>query len=401
MPDSRDHLVELTCGGLASAAWQAAVTQTAALRLLIQEISGSATLPPVVLHLAGGCQEMRVAVKSVSRGGDDSNKQEALVCNATSIRGAEAAFRAKFERHSTITFATESDRPGLAAEVTELLRLHGANITHAQVNSDRASRSAVHEYKVEDAVVGGRLSNAVLARLEAGLGALRGAGAEVRRVIRTQQRSSAASGDAEPSPGSLGDGGAAVAELSASGGGRRVYLVRVMCSSGHRNAWQGAVGVGGLRESIKELTGTPAIPDVELQMLPLGAQARIEVASTLADGGTHKWQVVCSGDTVEAVQALVCVALGNSSTVTFKTDNDRPGLLAEVTELLKLHGADIKRAEVSVESKSKQALHVYEVTDATTGHRLSHATLTRLEADFKILRDAAPQVRSILAAAGC
>eukprot|EP00747_Dinoflagellata_sp_TGD_P170157 gnl/TRDRNA2_/TRDRNA2_201004_c0_seq1.p1 gnl/TRDRNA2_/TRDRNA2_201004_c0~~gnl/TRDRNA2_/TRDRNA2_201004_c0_seq1.p1 ORF type:complete len:223 (-),score=41.31 gnl/TRDRNA2_/TRDRNA2_201004_c0_seq1:70-738(-) len=72
-----------------------------------------------------------------------------------------------------------------------------------------------------------------------------------------------------------------------------------------------------------------------------------------------------------------------ASTVTFKTNFDRPGLLGEVTNILKSHGVDIRAAEISTDPSSGTAVHVYKVVDGVSKKCLSPEKLTTLKAKLE------------------
>lgn len=371
---SVDYRVELAYPGVVGAAWQL-VAQMAALRMLILELTDSGTMPSVVLQQS--CDsKTHIAVKAKGADGEDR-----VICSGPDVASVQADFADKVGRQTTVTFAIEEDRPGLLAEVTQLLKMHGANILHADVYTE--GRGAVHVYKVQAAATGGRLSPEAVGRLEADLDALRSAGPTVRQVLRTSPE---------------GEVRAAGTERLAVDAGAKDYLVSLHCPKGAGNVWAAVAQLASLRACIRDVARSDELPPVVLTEVAGGGSMVIEILDAPKDRSNGS-KVLCSGNSVDDVQAKFRTCLQTYSTISFETDSDRPGLLAEVTELLRLHGANIKRAEVRTDSEARRATHVYEVQEATTGQCLSDATISQLEADFRVLRDAAPSVRQVLAKA--
>jgi len=319
---------------------------------LIQELTHSSDLPPVVMHPQGGACETQVAIMATCPGG----KSREVICRAKSIEVVQTEFSKRFQNYSTITFTTDSDRPGLLSEVTDLLTSNGVNIVYAKVSTDTAKQQATHVYSIQDLATGECVPAKILARLEAGFASLQVKSAPIPTVLRSE-------GDADSS---------ARADVD--------YLVRLACPG---NIWERVAELDPLRESIRELTGSASSPAVDLVQSG-GSEPRFEVVAFSMDK-----EVVCSGPTVEAVLSQLSDMIGGHSMVTFRTNNDRPGLLAEVSGLLKLHGTNILNAEVSTDASSRRAVHVYKLQDASTGRRLSDSMLAQVEADFKKLGEAA------------
>jgi len=353
-PSLQDFTVELTCGVLG--AWTM-VTQMAALRALIQELTHSSCLPAVVMHPPGGACETQVAIMATNPGG----KGREVICRAKSIEVVQTEFSKRFQNYSTITFTTDNDRLGLLSEVTDLLTSNGVNIVYAKVSTDAAKQQATHVYSIQDLTTGERVPEKLLARLEAGFASLQVKSAPIPTVLQSE-------GAADSS---------ARADVD--------YMVRLACPG---NIWERVAELDPLREGIRELTGSASLPAVDLEQIG-DSEPRFEVVAFSMDKAKKQQEVVCSGPTVEAVLSQFSDMIGRDSMVTFRTNNDRPGLLAEVSGLLKLHGANILNAEVSTDASSRRAVHVYKLQDASTGRCLSDGMLAQVEADFKKLGEAA------------
>mmetsp|Transcript_80962 Transcript_80962/g.142798 ORF Transcript_80962/g.142798 Transcript_80962/m.142798 type:complete len:366 (-) Transcript_80962:170-1267(-) len=355
MPAFQDFTVELTCGMLG--AWTM-VTQMAALRVLIQKLTDSSSLPAVVMHAPDQQRQSQVSITALSPGGSGQE----VICSANSIEEVKTEFTKRFQNYSTIKFTTDNDRLGLLSEVTDLLKVNGLNIVYAEISTDAAKQHATHVYGIEDAATGECVPEKTLARLEAGFASLqRTKSAPLPMVLQSQKPAR--------DPSTLGD---------------LEYLVRLACPGG--NVWEHVAELDPLRMSIQQLTCSASLPPVEIQVD--ASKPRIEVVSFPRDSA-QKQQVVCSGVTAKAVQSTFSDMIGRGSTVTFRTNNDRPGLLAEVTGLLKLHGANIMHAEVSTDAASRRAIHIYKIEDAVTGRRLSNGLLAKVESDLKNLGEVA------------
>jgi len=318
-----------------------------------------------------------VAIKS-SPYGAASGQQ--LICSAEDIEAARTKFRKVMKQTSMISFSTDNDQPGLLSQVTQLLKAHGVNITHAEINTDAASRRAIHVYDIEDAATGECVPKQTLVQLEAAFATLNQTLKSISTIPAVRRT----------------EGSAQEAAMHA---GQREYLVRLACPSNIGNAWKIVADLDPLRRSIQELTHSAEPPAVELQLMSALSQPCLEVVNARA-GDASDQQVVCKGPTAEAVlSSFRNVISGKSNvmtghtTVKFKTDSDRPGLLADVTALLKLHGANIMKAQVTTDNDSGGALHVYTVEDIVTGQGLSDASLSQLQAAFAALRDAATTAR--------
>eukprot|EP00930_Biecheleria_cincta_P036663 TRINITY_DN2512_c0_g1_i1.p1 TRINITY_DN2512_c0_g1~~TRINITY_DN2512_c0_g1_i1.p1 ORF type:complete len:375 (-),score=72.61 TRINITY_DN2512_c0_g1_i1:174-1298(-) len=361
------YTVELTSNLLGTAwAWTLA-TQLSALRALVQEITETNDLPSVVVQSGSECSH--VAIKSSHAA---SNRQE-VICTADSIESAGTQFTKIMKKTSMISFSTENDRPGLLSEVTHILKAHGVNIKHAEISTDAASRRAMHVYDIEDASTGGCVPKQTLVQLEAAFAALHenlksvSTIPAVRRIARPAQE---------------------VGVYAA----QRSYFVRLAWPSKLGNAWNMVADLDPLRRTIKELTHSAELPAVEVQVITELDQPLFEVVTVETNAPNYQ-EVVCRGATAEAVSSEFIAMLGGKSnvvtghtTVKFKTDRDRPGLLADVTALLKLHGANITQAQITTDDTLGGALHMYTVEDAATGWGLSDASVSQLQAAFAALR---------------
>lgn len=372
VPDQKEFRVELSCRGFPDAnleLW----AQLASLRMVVQELSETKTLPPVVL-LAAGASDFTVAIKSRVVG---SLAVPEVICQTSSIAAAETEFRDKLKTTNIVEFTTDEDRPGLLAEVTELLKVHGANILRAEVST--AQQSAKHVYEVQDASTRGRLSDRALERLEKDFRTLRDARSPVRRATRRVAK---------------GTGGVAAPEITSEAEGVTGCLVRITWPlSGGPDPFQAAIAANEVVSEIQSVLGLPALPSLEIRFAKT-TEILIEVLGSKR-GKTEFSQVLAAGATVGAVQTAFMDKFGKFSTVMFSTSSDRPGLLAECTELIRQHGANILQASISVETGTSSARHSYRVEDAETRSRLSKAQLQALTEDFVILRDAAPSARQM------
>lgn len=348
----------------------AMAAQMATLRALVQELTNASSLPPVIVRPCDAAQGSSVAVKA--SGSSGYGGQEVL-CSADSLESATAEVAKLLKSNSVITFTTDNDRPGLLSEVTELLRSHGVNIKTAEISTDSSSQRAMHIYDIEDAATGDCVAKERLAVLEAAFAALQ---ADLKK-ISTIPKVHRTQGCARDSTASAGEKG---------------YLVRVLCPSSSGSSWNLVTELSGLRQSIQDLTHSVELPAVSVQMA--SQQSRVDIVGFRASA-PHEQQVVCSGENASAAQSEFSKVMsghanivGTHSKVTFNTEKDRPGLLADVTEVLKVHKVNITRARVSTDASAGSALHEYEVEDATTGQGLSDSTVAKLESEFKKLRDA-------------
>lgn len=367
------YTVELT-SSLLGTVWTLA-TQLSALRALVQELTETNVLPSVVLQSGSECS--RVAIKS-SNGAAICGE---LICSADSIESAGTEFTKIMKKSSMISFSTDNDRPGLLSEVTQLLKAHGVNVKHAEINTDAASRRAIHVYDVEDASTGECVPKQTLVQLETAFATLHedlksvSAIPAVRRTGRPAQE---------------------VAVYA----GQRSYFVRLACPSKIGNAWRMVADLDPLRRTIKELTHSAELPAVEVQMVSALNEPYLQVVGVRVNDANDQ-EVVCKGATAEAVLSDFSTTMLSGkpnvvtghTTVKFKTESDRPGLLADVTALLKLHGANITQAEITTDNASGGALHIYTVEDSVTGQGLSEASLSQMQAAFTALRDAATETR--------
>eukprot|EP00418_Pyrodinium_bahamense_P062864 CAMPEP_0179095684 /NCGR_PEP_ID=MMETSP0796-20121207/43945_1 /TAXON_ID=73915 /ORGANISM="Pyrodinium bahamense, Strain pbaha01" /LENGTH=646 /DNA_ID=CAMNT_0020793379 /DNA_START=99 /DNA_END=2039 /DNA_ORIENTATION=+ len=81
----------------------------------------------------------------------------------------------------------------------------------------------------------------------------------------------------------------------------------------------------------------------------------------------------CARDTLVRCEAIVRQG-GESSIITLDVETDRPGLLSEVSELLKRHRLDIRDAKITTD-RGGHAQHFYSVRDKDTGAGLSAVKL--------------------------
>lgn len=366
------YTVELT-SSLLGTAWTLA-TQLAALRALVQQLTETNVLPSVVLQ--SGLESSRVAIKACH----GASSCEELICSADTIESAGTEFIKIMKKSSMISFSTDNDRPGLLAEVTQLLKAHGVNIKHAEINTDAVSRRAIHVYDVEDASTGECVPKQTLVQLETAFATL---------------HDNLKSVSAIPAVRRTGRPGNEVAVYA----GQRSYFVRVACPSIIGNTWTLAATLDPLRRTIKELTHSAELPAVQVQMVSAFDKPCFEVVGVRVND-VNDQEVVCKGATAEAVLSEFSTVLSGKqnvvtghTTVRFRTESDRPGLLADVTALLKLHGANITQAQITTDNASGGALHIYTLEDAATGHGLSDASLSHLQAAFTALRDAANKTR--------
>eukprot|EP00931_Biecheleriopsis_adriatica_P100501 TRINITY_DN757_c0_g1_i1.p1 TRINITY_DN757_c0_g1~~TRINITY_DN757_c0_g1_i1.p1 ORF type:complete len:365 (+),score=85.24 TRINITY_DN757_c0_g1_i1:73-1167(+) len=357
------YAVELTAS---SSIW-AMAAQMATLRALVQELTNASSLPPLIVQ-QGDAQGSLVAVKACSHGTRET------ICSADTVEAAMAQVSKMLKSNSMITFTTDNDRPGLLSEVTDLLRAHGVNVKTAEISTDSSSGRAMHMYDIEDAATGDCVPTERLAKLEAAFASLQDDLKKISSISTVQHA------QGHPS------------ELAACTGGKS-YLVRAMCPTGSGHCWNLATELSALRQNIKDLTQSAELPAVDVQMIS-SSEPRLDVVSFRADAPQDQ-QVVCSGSTVSMVQSEFSKVIGGSATVvgshskvTFRTDKDHPGLLADVTEVLKLNKVNVMRARVSTDKAARSALHEYEVADATTGQGLSDSMIAQLESDFRKLRDA-------------
>lgn len=86
------------------------------------------------------------------------------------------------------------------------------------------------------------------------------------------------------------------------------------------------------------------------------------------------------------VRCEAVVKQGSENSIVMLTvEKDRPGLLSETTDLLKLQGLDIRDANVARKDGTETALHVYIVQDKNTGKGLSLSALEELRQALETL----------------
>jgi len=134
------------------------VADTAGLRQCVQKLSGATALPSVIVRGAQGAASAPFAV--ISRAAHAT--EEKVVCTGTRVGDAQAAFEKNYasgvdgapdKRASSRTmmeFQTESDRPGLLADVSALFRSHNVNINFANITTHNKGRMAKHVYEFTD-----------------------------------------------------------------------------------------------------------------------------------------------------------------------------------------------------------------------------------------------------------
>lgn len=409
-------IIEMTYAGLSSPAFQA-VAHVAALQLLVQELTESIQLPPVVLRPVSKAEKASVSVKKLGSKADDAE----VLCTAQNIELAEDQLRKEVKKYSVIEVPCSKDEFGLMAEVTALLKAHCAKVVRAEITNDK------HIYKCCSQRTGRQMPAANLARLEEDIKMLREAGFAVKEVLKD----SADSGDYTPksplgqrSPGKRGFTGiprfmstptftstpkfpstpsasffGCKKEQIAVDTRANELLVCANISVGNTNGqrvdpWAQALEMEFLRKRVREIAELSTLPNVAIRHRPPPCFP-YEVLSR-AGASNCEWQHICGGSNVEEAARAFADRFCQYSTVTFSTDQDRPGLLADVTELLRLYDAHIIHAEVNVNSSDDYVIHIYKVCDVKTRRRLSPDVLARLESDFVVLRDAAPAVRQAL-----
>mmetsp|Transcript_101343 Transcript_101343/g.285833 ORF Transcript_101343/g.285833 Transcript_101343/m.285833 type:complete len:386 (-) Transcript_101343:114-1271(-) len=373
LPAKQGYTVEMSYAGKGDAAWQAAV-KLAALAVCIQELTATKVPPGVVLRPVDDPKKVGITVKV------GSEQDSEVMCSGSDIESVRAQLNRKVTKHTVLTFTTNQDRPGLLAEVSKLLKSHGANILKAETQTDETSQQAVHVYNVVDVATGARLNDAALARLEADLAVLWDACPKVRDLLKS---------GATPN---VSTESAATLATDASAGKKKFAIV-ISCKATD-SLWKVATELGALRARVRDVTGSEDLPAV---VMKTAGAAEVECVQVVAQcEGSSGWDVISECASANAAEAEFVAKFEKYSIVTFRSECDRPGLLAEVTELLKMHGANIVHAVVTTDAAAGSATHIYKVSDSKTGQRLNDEVLSQLEKDFKVIRDAAPSVRRLL-----
>mmetsp|Transcript_83517 Transcript_83517/g.174745 ORF Transcript_83517/g.174745 Transcript_83517/m.174745 type:complete len:415 (-) Transcript_83517:32-1276(-) len=369
-------------------------------RRSVQELTDTKSLPPVVLRRSDSKEEHSVNVRVRSRSGSTvaSASDADVLCSGPDIERARQELLEKLGAgHSTLVFTTNEDRPGLLAEVTELIKLHGANILRAEVTSDSAVGSATHIYDVQDATTRRRLDKSTLERLEKSLSSLRDARSPVRRVARKASRDLGA----EQLMFNQGVQSRLECGGSFSSASIKIVVPRAIEDDKDLKApkldpFAVAAEFGQLQHDLKEMATLTASPSIEISFGNV-PQRVVEVWGQQRTGSS---QVLARGADSDSLMAELQTRFGTTATIVFTSDCDRPGLLFEVTELIRQHGLNILKADVSTESGTGKASHTYHLEDAKRGRRPSVGTLKRLQADFDVLRRAPVDVRTLLAREG-
>jgi len=80
----------------------------------------------------------------------------------------------------------------------------------------------------------------------------------------------------------------------------------------------------------------------------------------------------------EAIVRQSSEADSTTSIITLLVEKDRPGLLAETTDLLKSHGLDIRDAKISTKEGTPNAQHIYSVQEKSSGKGLCRDKLEEI-----------------------
>mmetsp|Transcript_16212 Transcript_16212/g.43676 ORF Transcript_16212/g.43676 Transcript_16212/m.43676 type:complete len:678 (+) Transcript_16212:69-2102(+) len=122
--------------------------------------------------------------------------------------------------------------------------------------------------------------------------------------------------------------------------------------------------------------------------LVAAATAAVTAAAALAAtaAACHGHEVRCeSASSIQGPKAsgvVRCEAVlrqgSDSSIVILNVEKDRPGLLAETTELLKHHKLDIRDAKISTKGDTDKAQHIYTVQDKSSGKGLTSEKLEEI-----------------------
>jgi|EP00927_Polykrikos_kofoidii_P057199 glycine cleavage system regulatory protein len=372
----KDYVVTMSKGtGSYASIWEH-IAELTKLRAGIQQATGMLKLPPVVLQpkLA---EDKRFAI--VARSACDADALpyvDETVCSGLTADEIHDAFHGAVSSSNTLVFKATKDWPGALAEVSALFVANGANILEANITTNSETQEAVHTYKVVNAATDQRLSDEVVANIEASFNILRDADSGLRKIL------------ASPPPAD------ATPQVERKDSADSIVVTDVKQVSiflGGESPWELAVKAKPLRESVQQSLRGEALPPVILKAIP----GRPAVSIVARDGGVES--VVCSGETIESVQAEFSKKFGAVNTITFETDADRAGLLSEVSSLFSMHGADIKEAFITTVPGSKRAKHTYHVSDAKSGERMSAGVVSRLESDLKMLQDADCALRKMLA----
>lgn len=391
----QDCTIEMVCAGGGSRAWQA-VLELATLRELVRDLGKAKALPNVVLRAGASPQEQGISV--VANHVRDGTCEREVLCSGPDVGKVCEKLQEIAAEFSTVTFWTSQDRPGLLAEVSALLKVRGTDIRGAEISTDAATGGAVHRYRLVESCSGKPLSDDALTRLESDFCLLRDADPALRRMLATVPSYASGASLLHPSPdAAVSAPRSAICEVDEATEEYAVAIQGHTCSSG--DIWRCAADpeVSALRNFVQELSGMRSLPSMVLH--PRGGRdpdCRFAILSL----EQREHRMLCSGATIEEVKRAFNEKVDPSSSVTFSTDRDRPGMLADVSALLKLHGANIRSADVTTDDKRLNATHVYRIVDATTGRRMSREALSRLQADFAVLSGADPALRQLLARGG-
>jgi len=144
------------------------VVETDSFRKSIKNLSGSASLPSVIIR-----QSAKDKFAVVARGGRTSEEKQ--ICCGSVIADVQSAFESRYGEDvgagvtmSRIEFQVQKDRPGLLAEASALFKSHQVNIRRALISTADKGHTAKHVYEFTDSTTGKEVSSETFSGLKKG-----------------------------------------------------------------------------------------------------------------------------------------------------------------------------------------------------------------------------------------